>query len=215
MTNAAPVGKPPADRMQFRGHPGEVAASVVSQAATQFRGTEPHAVDEGVEADVQVSRRPGRWAALGRASIAVGLGIAGLVLVGVAVGRRGLPTQPLLVRRMGPARRRRLSARLSPPPNGPRHGRTTPTFGTRSRGWCCRSLIQWRCRFRGSGRNRVWWSLGSTVTARWRCRRILRALAGTPRGARARRTGASGHRRSREVERRSWGLSSPGRRQAR
>ena len=69
------------------------------------------------------------------------------------------------------------------------HRRTTysasgsrPTFGTRSRGWCCRSLTRWPCPYRGLVSDRRWSTLGSTRMERWRCHETLPSLAGSLEG---------------------------------
>jgi hypothetical protein len=80
------------------------------------------------------------------------------------------------------ARRPRLPARPSPPPNDLRQERIRPTFATRPRGWFCRNLTQWPYPYRGLVSNRLWSILGSTRLERWRCHKTHPSLAGSLEG---------------------------------
>ena len=158
-----------------------------------------------------------RWplGGLGRASIAVGLAIAGLVLVGVAVAGPSTP-DPTLAR--APNGSDTPTTSLSSPEPTPERP-TARADHTDLRDQITGLVLPESDpvavsipRIRAQSESGRAWARRSRRDGRagGSCARRLVL----PRG-RTRRTGAGGHRRSREVERRSWGLSSPGRRQAR
>ena len=159
-----------------------------------------------------------RWplGRLGRASIAVGLAIAGLVLVGVAVaGPSDSRRNPRSLRRTGPTRRRRLSARLSRASERPTARADHTDLRDRITGLVLpesdpvavsipRIRAQSELVELGLDEHGEMDVPEDPARAGWFSAR-----------GRARRTGAGGHRRSRDVGRRSCGLPSPGHREAR
>src|SRR5215207_1194674 len=71
-----------------------------------------------------------------------------------------LRTRPSVARRLVTACRLLLPTHRRPALNQRRRRLVRATFGTRSRGRCCRSLIRYPCRYRRSVSDRSWSSLG-------------------------------------------------------
>ena len=115
--------------------------------------------------------RSSRWhpSRLVKASIALGLAIIGALLVWVAVATPSTPDSAVDNAPRWAQRAVDVSQRAQAHvPNDLQRERTRATFGTRSRGWFCRSLTQWPCPYRGLVSDRRWSTLGSTTMERWR-----------------------------------------------